>query len=123
MSSQISRTRLEDIASAHPEVEFALVLSRTIDSLTKDPEQLRAAVYELAREKLTQLSNDDPEKDRLMGALEVAIAGVETHANKYPVERLALSPPSNSLAAPLPNHAIAAPGALPGITASEISGL
>ena len=130
MSSRVSRTRLEDIASAHPEVEFALVLSRTIDNLTKDPEQLRAAVYELAREKLVQLAHDEPgEKDRLMGALEVAIAGVETHANKYPVERLALSFQSNATAVQAPANAIAAIGAGLGlqdsspVIASETSGL
>lgn len=69
-----------EIASAHPEVEFALVLARTIDSVKSDPEQLRSAIYELARQKLQQLSEQEPaEKARLMHALEVAIAGVESH--------------------------------------------
>ena len=32
---------VEDIAVKHPEVEFALVLARTIDSISADPERLR----------------------------------------------------------------------------------
>jgi hypothetical protein len=115
MSSRLSRASTEEIASTHPEVEFALVLARTIDGLTKDPEQLRGAVYELAREKLLQLAQDDPrEKARLMRALEVAIVGVEAHANKYPVDRLALSSRS-STAVPAQVNAIPASGAFRGL--------
>ena len=67
--------------TAHPEVEFALVLARTIDSVQADPEQMRQAIYELARQKLEQLQAGDPvEQRRLALALEVAIAGVEAHA-------------------------------------------
>ncbi|MGC2780554.1 MAG: hypothetical protein WA418_33450 [Bradyrhizobium sp.] len=56
------------------------MLARTIDAVNGDPEQLRSAVYELARHKLQQLSEHDPaEKTRLLQALEVAIAGVEAH--------------------------------------------
>src|SRR5215207_6608473 len=36
------------------EVEFALMLSRVIDSVEKNPEFLRATVYELARHKLKE---------------------------------------------------------------------
>lgn len=106
MSSPIPRASTQEVAAAHPEVEFALVLARTIDGLTKDPEQLRGAVYELAREKLMQLTHDDArEKARLMRALEVAIAGVESHASQYPIGQLALP----SLSAPsVPENAIAA---------------
>lgn len=87
-SGQLQKS-VEDIASAHPEVEFALVLARTIDAVNADPEQLRSAVYELARHKLQQLSDEDPsEKARLMHALEVAIAGVESHSNNHLVGRL-----------------------------------
>ena len=87
-SGQLQKS-VQDIASAHPEVEFALVLARTIDSVTADPEQLRSAVYELARHKLQQLSDEDPgEKARLMHALEVAIAGVEAHTKDNLVGRL-----------------------------------
>ena len=77
MTSGPLQRSVREIASAHPEVEFALVLARTIDSVAADPQQLRSAVYELARQKLQQLAHDDPlEKERLMQALEVAIEGV-----------------------------------------------
>ncbi|UFZ01801.1 hypothetical protein LQG66_21050 [Bradyrhizobium ontarionense] len=80
MTSDRLPPQVKNAVAAHPEVEFALVLARTIDAVNGDPEQLRSAVYELARHKLQQLSEDDPtEKARLMQALEVAIAGVESH--------------------------------------------
>lgn len=111
MASRVSRASTEEVASAHPEVEFALVLARTIDGLTRDPEQLRGAVYELAREKLLQLAQDDPnEKARLMRALEVAITGVEAHANKYPADRLGLTSRSGNIALPVPERAMPASG-------------
>lgn len=76
------------ISAAHPEVEFALVLARTIASVQSDPEQLRQAMYELARQKLRQLSADDPaEQQRLSLALEVAIAGVEAQVAGTSVEQ------------------------------------
>ena len=39
-----------------PEIDFALVLARTIDSIKNDPSQLRNTVYELARTKLLMLA-------------------------------------------------------------------
>ena len=103
MSSGPPQRSIEDIASAHPEVEFALVLARTIDSVASDPEHLRGAIYELARQKLQQLVHDDPsEKARLMRALEVAIAGVEAHSKAAKIGNLSipstagLQPPRSS---------------------------
>src|SRR6185312_1989186 len=81
-----------DIAAAHPEVEFALVLARTIYSLSSDPELLRSTVYALARQKLQELAHDPTEKTRLTNALEIAIAGVEAHKKNVKIE--SLSPPS-----------------------------
>src|SRR5579859_326151 len=79
---------VREIATEHPEVEFALVLARTIDSVSSDPEQLRSAVYELARKKLQELAHENPsEKARLMSALEVAIAGVEAHTKNVRIEK------------------------------------
>ena len=53
LASDISRTNRIDCAVANsPEIDFALVLSRTIDSIKNDPSQLRNTVYELARTKL-----------------------------------------------------------------------
>ena len=73
-----------------PEVDFALVLSRTIDSVIADPEQLRTTIYELARHKLhEQIADEAPdERSRLAGALEVAIQGVETHFNRLELRSL-----------------------------------
>jgi hypothetical protein len=75
-----------------PEVNFALVLSRTIESVQKDPAELRATIYELARVKLMeQFGREDvKEVNRLVGALETAIQGVESFA-RHEEERLALS--------------------------------
>jgi hypothetical protein len=75
-----------DIAAAHPEIQFALVLARTIESISSDPELLRSAVYDLARQKLQELARDPIEKKRLMDALEIAIAGVEAHTKDAKVE-------------------------------------
>jgi hypothetical protein len=89
MNSGTLRRSVPEIASAHPEVEFALVLARTIESAKSDPEQMRGAIYELARHKLQQLSHDDPtENARLMQALDVAIAGVENHMKGGVIEKL-----------------------------------
>ena len=78
------RKAVQDLATVHPEVEFALVLARTIKSIKTDPEQLRGAVYELARQKLReQFSHEDAAQvPQLTAALEVAIQGVEAHARK-----------------------------------------
>lgn len=66
-------------AQTLPEVEFALIISRTINALNDDPALLRSSVYELARITLGKdLSDDDPERgQRLAQALETAIRGVE----------------------------------------------
>jgi hypothetical protein len=60
-----------------PEVEFALVVNRMIESIKSDPEHLRATVYELARHKLKEQFGAEPDIERLTDALEVAIQGVE----------------------------------------------
>jgi hypothetical protein len=53
LASDISRTNRIDCAVANsPEIDFALVFSRTIDSIKNDPSQLRNTVYELAQTKL-----------------------------------------------------------------------
>jgi hypothetical protein len=82
MTSGPSQKSAKELALTHPEVEFALVLARTIDSIKRDPEQLRSAIYELARQKLReQFTHEDAsEARRLTDALEVAIQGVENHS-------------------------------------------
>lgn len=66
------------------EVEFALVLSRIIDSVENDPEHLRAAVYELARHKLKEQFGSEEAVDmrQLSNSLEIAIQGVEAFVAK-----------------------------------------
>jgi hypothetical protein len=63
-----------------PAVDFALVLSRMLDSVSSNPAELRGAIYELARVKLAeQLNGEAPqEASRLAHALETAINRVET---------------------------------------------
>ncbi|EHR01416.1 hypothetical protein [Bradyrhizobium sp. WSM471] len=86
MTLEPTRTAAGIANTAHPEVEFALVLARTIDAVQGDPEQLRQVIYELARQKLEQLQAGDPaEQQRLALALEVAIAGVEANAKGGPI--------------------------------------
>ncbi|WP_456667105.1 hypothetical protein [Bradyrhizobium sp. USDA 3240] len=65
-----------------PEVEFALVLSRIITSVSTDQDSLRQTVYDLARYKLSEqlLSTGMPadEEAKARKALEAAIHGVES---------------------------------------------
>jgi hypothetical protein len=66
------------------EVEFALVISRMIDSVKDRPEDIRQLIYDLARYKLReQLPHANAkEKQRTQQALEVAIRGVEVFSEK-----------------------------------------
>ena len=77
-----------------PTIDFAIVLSRTLADLNKDPAQLRNVVYQLARIKLEQEvaqrnSRVDPvEMKQLSLALESAIDRVETIYSKCDNPRL-----------------------------------
>jgi hypothetical protein len=101
MGSEILRPEDENAPpAAMPEVEFALVLSRMIESVKNDPEHLRQTVYELARHKLQEqlASEGRGERRQLSRALETAIHGVETFVQNNgdePVrrEQPALAPP------------------------------
>jgi hypothetical protein len=66
------------------EVEFALVLARMMDTLKSNPQDMRQALYELARYKLReQLPDADArEKERTQQALETAIRGVEAFSEQ-----------------------------------------
>src|SRR5262245_27081920 len=72
-----------------PEVDFALVLSRVIGSVSDDPAQLRNVVYELARIRLERevLQTNPPinplETRHLTLALESAIERVEAIHSKH----------------------------------------
>jgi hypothetical protein len=84
MGSEILRPESKDAAQTSTEVEFALVLSRMIDSVKNDPEHLRSTVYELARHKLKEQFGAEKSADfrQLSKALEVAIQGVEIFVKK-----------------------------------------
>lgn len=85
MGSEILRPDDQDSPPAGtPEVEFALILSRMIDSVQNDPEHLRQTVYELARHKLEEQFASESRGDlwQLSRALETAIQGVETFVKK-----------------------------------------
>ena len=82
--------RGKNLAARPLEVDFAVVLSRVIESIEDDPAPLlRHAVYELARIKLRREAwQKNPainlsEVRRLMLALESAIEGVETIYSKH----------------------------------------
>jgi len=79
----------KNLAERSLEVDFAVVLSRVIESIEDDPAQLRNAVYELARIKLRREAwqRDPPLKlwqnRHLTLALESAIERVETIYSKH----------------------------------------
>src|SRR6266480_4625480 len=80
MKPEIATVVNDESSSPHAqEVEFALILARMINRVKQDPTQLRFTVYEFARNKLENSISwaDEEERKRLLGALEVAIKGVE----------------------------------------------
>ena len=107
MGSEVLRPESQDEAqTSMPEVEFALVLSRMIDSVQNDPEHLRATIYELARVKMKEqsVSQSLAERRQLSKALETAIQGVETFVKKNDASalpRLDRAGQSRALAAPI----------------------
>lgn len=85
MAAEIVRAEDEQATpDTSREVEFALMLSRVIDSVENNPEFLRATVYELARHKLKEefASESFGDLRKLSKSLEVAIAGVEAFNKK-----------------------------------------
>ena len=81
------------LATATPEVDFALVLARVIDAVNQDPAELRNAIYELARIKLQREGwRHDPPIDiaqmrQLTRALEIAIERVEVLSSRRDEQR------------------------------------
>jgi hypothetical protein len=107
MGSEILQPESQDEEQTSKlEVEFALVLSRMIDSVRNDPEHLRATIYELARVKIREQSRSETlaERRQLSKALETAIQGVETFVKKAPANVL-LRPEWAGHALPPPEHA------------------
>src|SRR5260370_7174138 len=75
---------------ADAEVQFALVIARMIDTVKTNPEDMRQAIYDLARYKLQEQFTYADAKDirRTQQALESAIRGVETFSRQH----IAISP-------------------------------
>ncbi len=88
------------------EIEYALILSRMINTVKDDPAEIRATIYEFARAKLKLDSSwaEASERERLATALEAAIHGVEAFSVRQeqtallepaaPVARIAHGPPT-----------------------------
>jgi hypothetical protein len=79
------------------EVEFALILSRMINTVKEDPVQLRLSIYEFARARLQIDTSwaDETERERFSAALETAIQGVEQFSARRD-EKERLQPPTPS---------------------------
>jgi hypothetical protein len=79
------------------EVEFALILSRMINTVKEDPVQLRLSIYEFARARLQIDTSwaDEAERERFSTALETAIQGVEQFSARRD-EKERLQPPTPS---------------------------
>jgi hypothetical protein len=97
MGSEILRREGQEVApTPTPEVEFALVLSRMIDSVSQDPQHLRQTVYELARRKLQEQFTGESavEMRSVANALETAIQGVEAFSRREDPTLRALRAPA-----------------------------
>src|SRR3981081_4721391 len=80
MTSEFPRIDQDKMASPHAqEVEYALILSRMINTVKEDPSQLRLTIYEFARARLKIDTSwaDEAERKRVFASLETAIQGVE----------------------------------------------
>jgi hypothetical protein len=73
------------------EVQFALVIARMIETIQNSPEDMRQAVYDLARYKLREQFTPADAKDirRTQQALETAIRGVE----EFSKQQIGIPPP------------------------------
>jgi hypothetical protein len=102
MKPELPRIDQDRVVSPHAqEVEYALILSRMINTVKEDPSQLRMTIYEFARARL-QIDTEwieEPERSRLTAALETAIQGVEDFsARREEKERLQPPAPSAQIA-------------------------
>jgi hypothetical protein len=93
------------VAPHAQEIEYALILQRMINVVNEDPEQMRLAIYQLARARLKADTGwaDDTEKKRLNTALETAIQGVEKFsAGREDRERLRPPPAAAQIGSAVP---------------------
>ncbi len=92
MQSEFPKVDHDRMVSPHAhEIEFALILSRMINTAKEDPSQLRLAIYEFARDRLKIDTSwaDEAERERLSLALETAIKGVEEFSARREERQLA----------------------------------
>src|SRR5947199_9688979 len=75
-SSNIDQGRM--VSPHAQEIEYALILSRMINTVKEDPSQIRITIYEFARArlKLDTSWTDEAERNRPVAALETASQGV-----------------------------------------------
>jgi hypothetical protein len=95
MTSESRRADQERQVSPHvQEIEYALILHRMINAVRDDPEQMRATIYEFARARLKIDTSEiaENERERLSGALETAIVGVEQFTRRREDRLLPLDP-------------------------------
>jgi hypothetical protein len=80
---------------ADAEVQFALIIARMIDTVRNSPEDMRQAIYDLARYKLQEQFTYADAKDigRTQQALEAAIRGVEVFSRQHASIPTAVPPP------------------------------
>jgi hypothetical protein len=98
MTSEFPRIDQDKMVSPHAqEVEYALILSRMINTVKEDPSQLRLTIYEFARARLKMDTSwaEEAERKRLSDALETAIQGVEQFSARRD-EKERLQPPPQS---------------------------
>jgi hypothetical protein len=98
MNPEFPRIEQDKAVSPHAqEVEYALILSRMINTVKEDPSQLRLTIYEFARARLKIDTEwiEGPERERLTAALETAIQGVEAFSARRD-DRDRLPPPAPS---------------------------
>jgi len=103
---------------ASSEVQFALVIARMIDTVKNSPEDMRQAVYDLARYKLQEQFTyaDAPDVRRTEQALETAIRGVEAFSRqqgRLPAPPPPASPGEPALAPAPATRRLAAPEPVP----------
>src|SRR5512147_271597 len=103
------------------EIEYALILSRMIDTVQEDPAQLRATIYEFARAKLDVSGADESQRARQAAALETAIQGVEAFsARRGRTSALELPAPATGTALRAPPAQPASPE-VPQATSTSMS--
>jgi hypothetical protein len=100
MKSESSDTNRDGMISPYvQEIEYALILSRMINTVKDDPAEIRATIYEFARAKLKLDTSwaEAAERERLASALETAIHGVEAFSVRQEQTPL-LEPPAPRIA-------------------------